>query len=65
MIITPDHQFTSFTGVQTMMEDVRNAMYQKMNEFVAQFDTRFKDQNRGKWSLPGNCSKGNDCKRRV
>ncbi|MEP0984276.1 universal stress protein [Ekhidna sp.] len=38
----PDHQFTSFTGVQTMMEDVRNAMYQKMNEFVVQFDTRLK-----------------------
>lgn len=38
----PDHQFTSFTGVQTMMDDVRKGMFQKMDQFVQQFDTRLK-----------------------
>ena len=38
----PDHQFASFTGVQTMIDDVRNAMSARMEQFVAQFDTRLK-----------------------
>ncbi|WP_420578278.1 universal stress protein [Ekhidna sp.] len=37
-----DYQFTSFTTAKSMMDEVKEAMNEKMNKFVKQFDTRLK-----------------------
>ncbi len=37
-----DYQFTSFASAKTLMQDVRDAMVTKMDEFVSKFNTRRK-----------------------
>lgn len=37
-----DYQFTSFSSAKSLMEEVREAMVEKMKEFSAKFDTRLK-----------------------
>lgn len=38
----PDYQFTSGSGVKSMIDDVRDAMSKKMEQFVGQFETRLR-----------------------